>query len=280
MIVLSFSFPTYIQADAAPGDVIITLGENLSEDEKQRILSEMDAPETAQIITVSNEEEHKYLGDYIPKATIGTRALSSSAITIGEPDSGLTIETNNITWVTDEMYTNALITAGVKDASIYITAPTNVSGTAALTGIIKAYEISSDEAIPEEVKQVANEEMVKTAKLGDEIGAENAAALMAKIKDKIANNTPETDDELRTIIENSAAELGITLTEQDIQGLIDLFNKMKELNIDWNQIGEQLNLAKEKITKFLESEEGQNFLDKLKEFINSIIDAIKALFKG
>ena len=279
ILVLTTVFPLTILADAAEGDVIITLGEDLKEEDKQKLLEEMNAPENAQIITISNDEEHQYLGDYIPKATIGTRALSSSSITIGAPDSGLDITTNNVTWVSEEMYTNALITAGVKDASIYITAPTAVSGTAALTGIIKAYEISSDQVIPENVKQVANEEMVETVKLGDSIGADKAAELVAKIKDEIAQNAPQNDDELRTIIENAALDLGISLTEAQIQSLIDLFNKMKELNIDWNQVGEQLNLAKEKLTNYLESEEGQNFLTKLKEFFISLIDAIKALFK-
>lgn len=276
---LSVLFPTTSFADAAPGDVIITLGENLTEEQKQQILSEMDAPEDAQILTVSNEEEHQYLGEYIPKATIGTRALSSSAITIGEADSGLEVTAKNVTWVTEDMYTNALITAGVKDASIYVTAPMAVSGTAALTGIIKAYEISSDEVIPEEVKQVANEEMVETAKLGDSIGTEEAAALMAKIKDEIAKNAPQNDDELRTIILNAANELGITLTDAQIQSLIDLFNKMKELNIDWNQVGEQLNLAREKLSDYLQSEEGQNFLIKLQEVFVSLIEVIKNFFK-
>lgn len=108
------------------------------------LLAEMKAPKDATIITVSNEEEHQYLGNYISKALIGTRAISSSAVTVAKQGSGLEVETKNINWVTDEMYINALITAGVKDAKIYITAPANVSGTAALTGIIKAYEISAE----------------------------------------------------------------------------------------------------------------------------------------
>ncbi|MBU8770582.1 DUF1002 domain-containing protein [Cytobacillus oceanisediminis] len=273
MISLLFIMPIQAFADMAEGDVIVTLGENLSEEQKNMLLAEMKAPKDAAIITVSNEEEHKYLGNYISKALIGTRAISSSAVTIAKQGSGLEVETKNINWVTDEMYINALITAGVKDAKIYITAPANVSGTAALTGIIKAYEISAEKTIPEEVKQAANEEMVETAKLGDSVGNENAAALIAKIKEEIAKNSPETDAELRTIIENAAKELGITLTEQEILSLIDLFNKLKELDIDWNQVGEQLNQAKDKI-----SEEGQGFLESLKRFFVSVIDAVKAFF--
>ena len=57
-----------------------------------------------------------------------------------------------------------------------------------------------------------------------------------------------------------------------------LFNKLKDLNIDWNQVGDQLNIAKDKISNYLESEEGQSFLDKLKQFFISLIDAIKAMF--
>ncbi|WP_436372759.1 DUF1002 domain-containing protein [Cytobacillus sp. BC1816] len=278
IISLLFIIPIQAFADMAEGDVIVTLGENLSEEQKNMLLAEMKAPKDATIITVSNEEEHKYLGNYISKALIGTRAISSSAVTIAKQGSGLEVETKNINWVTDEMYINALITAGVKDAKIYITAPANVSGTAALTGIIKAYEISAEKTIPEEVKQAANEEMVETAKLGDSVGNENAAALIAKIKEEIAKNSPETDAELRTIIENAAKELGITLTEQEILSLIDLFNKLKELDIDWNQVGEQLNQAKDKISKYLESEEGQGFLESLKRFFVSVIDAVKAFF--
>ncbi|MEH6990915.1 DUF1002 domain-containing protein [Cytobacillus firmus] len=275
---LLFILPIQAFADMAEGDVIVTLGENLSEEQKNMLLAEMKAPKDATIITVSNEEEHQYLGNYISKALIGTRAISSSAVTVAKQGSGLEVETKNINWVTDEMYINALITAGVKDAKIYITAPANVSGTAALTGIIKAYEISAEKTIPEDVKQAANEEMVETAKLGDSVGNENAAALITKIKEEIAKNSPETDAELRTIIENAAKDLGITLTEQEILSLIDLFNKLKELDIDWNQVGEQLNQAKDKISKYLESEEGQGFLENLKRFFTSAIDAIKAFF--
>jgi len=271
-------FPLRGFADVAVGDMIITLGENLSEEQKNMLLSEMNAPDDAQIITVSNAEEHQYLGNYVSKSLIGTRAISSSAITIAEKNSGLEVETNNINWVTNEMYINALITAGVKDAKIYITAPFEVSGTAALTGLIKAYEVSAEKAIPEDVKQAANEEMVKSAELGDEIGTENASALITKIKEEMANNPPKTEADLRTIIENAAKDLGITLTDAQFQSLLDLFNKLKELNIDWNQVGDQLTAAKDKLTNYLESEEGQGFLESLKQFFINIIDAIKALF--
>lgn len=278
MAIVLFANPLRSFADMAEGDMIVTLGENLTEEQKNNLLDEMGAPKDVQIVTVSNQEEHHYLGKYISKSLIGTKAISSSAITIAPKGSGITVKTKNISWVTDEMYVNALITAGVKDADIYITAPFSVSGTAALTGIIKAYEVSADQAIPEEVKQAANQEMVETAKLGDTIGKENAAALIAKVKEEIAKNKPKNDEELRKIIEQAAKELNVTLTEEQIKRLIDLFNKLKDLDIDWNQVSDQLNKAKDRISKFLQSEEGQGFLDKVKQFFIWLIDAIKSIF--
>ncbi|MEH7500858.1 DUF1002 domain-containing protein [Neobacillus drentensis] len=279
-LMLGFLFinPLHTFADIAEGDMIVTLGENLTNDQKETLLSEMGAPDDVQIVTVSNQEEHQYLGKYVSKSLIGTKAISSSAITIQPKGSGITVETKNINWVTDEMYVNALITAGVKDAKIYITAPITVSGTAALTGIIKAYEISADKTIPEEVKQAANQEMVETAKLGDSIGDKNAAALIAKVKEEIAKNKPKNDEELQKIIEQAATELNVNLTNEEMKRLMDFFNKLKDLNIDWNQVSDQLNKAKDRISKFLQSEEGQGFLEKIKQFFISLIDAIKAIF--
>ena len=275
---LTLFFPAKAMADASVGDMVITLGENLTEEQKNMLLSEMKAPADTEIITVSNQEEHEYLGDYIAKRLIGTRAISSSSITLEKAGTGLKVSSKNINWVTEEMYINALATAGVKDATVYVTAPTPVSGTAALTGVIKAYELSSDKKIPEDVKQAANEEMVKTAKLGDEVGQEEAAALITKIKEKMADNPPANEEEVKQIIEESASQVNVTLTDEQKQSLTDLFQKLKDLDIDWNQVGDQLNKAKEKLTTFLESDEGQGFLEKLKGFFVSVIDAVKAFF--
>lgn len=266
-------------ADAAPGDVIVTLGEDLTTAQKEQLLKEMDVSEDIEPVYVTNKEEHDYLGDLISKAQIGTRAISSSKITIGKKGSGLNVQTNNITWVSEEMYANALITAGVKDAEIYVTAPFDVSGTAALTGIIKAYEISADIEIPEEQKRVANEEMVKTAELGDKLGMEKATELMTKIKEEIAKNPPETEEDLRALIQRIAEQLGIQLTDEELNGLVSLFNRMKNLNIDWDQVTSQLEKVRDNLGDFLNREETQSFIQRVIDFFISIIDSMKSWFK-
>jgi len=273
------AMPLSVLADSVPGETIVTLGQNLTETQKKALLSEMGAPADARTVTVSNQEEHKYLDGTVPKAQIGTRALSSAMITIGEKNTGIIVQTNNISWVSNAMYTNALITAGLKDANIVITAPFEVSGTAALTGIMKAYELSSGEAIPEEVKKVANEEMVKTAKLADTVGNEKAVQLVAQVKEEIAKNPNMTTDELKDLVNRLAGELGINLTSDQMASLMALFEKMKDLNINWDQVGNQLTKAKEQISDFLNSEQGQSFIQKLKDFFSALFDAILSFFK-
>ncbi|GLY09889.1 DUF1002 domain-containing protein [Pseudobacillus badius] len=277
--VLFLSFATMAQADSAVGDVIVTLGENLSPAQKEQLLAEMDVPNDVTTVTVSNAEEHKYLGEYIPKAQIGSKAISSSKITMKEKGYRINVQTNNISWVSKEMYANALSTAGIKDADIYITAPFEVSGTAALTGLIKAYETSTGEKIPEEQKQVANEEMVTTAKLGDKIGEQQATELIQRIKEEVAKENPQTIQEIKVIINNVSNELNIQLTQDQINQLAALFDKMKNLDINWDQVNQQIDKAKEKWNEFKNSEEGKGILQSILDFLQSIVDWIAGLFK-
>lgn len=281
--VLAFSFlgaTSKVWADSAPGDVIISLGENLSADQKQKVLAEMQAPGNALQVTVTNAEEHQYLGSYISKAQIGTRAISSSKITIAEKGKGIQVKTNNINGITPDMYTNALATAGVKDAEVLVTAPFEVSGTAGLTGIFKAYEKSTGKEIKEENKQVANEEMVTTAKIGEKVGKEEAANLMTAIKTELAKNEPKTEADMQKVIETQAENLNIPLSAQDSQQLTDLFMKMKDINIDWGAVGDQMTKMKDKVENFINSEEGKNFFQQVGDFVKKVWQAIVDFFSG
>ncbi|WP_088102478.1 DUF1002 domain-containing protein [Alkalihalobacillus urbisdiaboli] len=280
LLVFTMIVPTLALADAAPGDVIVTLGEDLSEEQKQQLLNEMGVTEDVEIITVSNEEEHKYLGNYVNKNQIGTRALSSSKITLTEAGSGINVKTNNIKLVSEGMYANALVTAGVEDADVYVTAPMAVSGTAGLTGLIKAYEIATEIEIPEEQKQIANEEMVRTGELAESIGVEEATELMNRIKEELAANPVETEEDLRALIERIAQELGITLTEEELNGLVSLFMRMKDLNIDWNQVQEQISYVRDNLDEFLNREDTQSFIRTLLDVLNRFIESISNLFKS
>lgn len=278
--VFTFSTGMAAFADSGVGDVIVTLGENLTVEQKNNLLKEMNTNEKeATILYVSNKEEHDYLGKYMSVAQIGSKAISSSKITLEQKGYGLHVETKNINWVSEEMYKNALITAGVTDADIYVTAPFEVSGTGALTGLLKAYETSTDITISEEQKDVANEELVKTAELGDSIGDQNATDLMNLIKLKMEEANPQTKEEIKEVIDEASSQLEINLSENERQGLVDLFDKMQSLDIDWNAIGNQLNAAKDKFDQFINNPETQNWIAKIGDFFKSLVQAVFGFFK-
>ncbi|PGK51253.1 hypothetical protein CN918_26035 [Priestia megaterium] len=274
------SGPVRVMADAAPGDVIISLGEDLTAEQKEKLLAEMKVPENALTTTVSNKEEHEYLGNYISSNKIGTRSLSSSKITLAEAGTGIIVETQHINWVTKEMYTNALATAGVKDAEVYVTAPFDVSGTAALTGIVKAYEVKTGEKIPEETKQIANEEMVTTAKLGDELGQDEATALMTAVKDEIAKDMPKNEEEMQQVVQTQAEKLGLKLDDQQTTEVKNLFGRMKDAGIDFKEVGSQMDTVKEKLKNFMDSDETKNFFEKAGDFVKKVFQAIVDFFNG
>jgi len=273
--------PAVAFADAVVGETVVTLGADLTPQQRDAILKEMNVDRNVQIVEVTNEEEHRYLGKYVSKATIGTRALSSAKITLAEKGAGITVKTNNITHITETMYANALITAGVKDAEVYVTAPTQVSGTAGLTGILKAFETATDTKISDEQKEVANEEMVRTSELGEKIGdPDKAAQFMMDLKQRMAEEKPETPEEFRNLIINVSNEYNINLSNQDIEQLTQLLQRLSELNIDWGALSDQVKKLRDNLDEILNSDKTKGFLETLLDWLASLLDALKQIFSS
>ncbi|GAB7388177.1 DUF1002 domain-containing protein [Bacillaceae bacterium] len=281
LFILLFSASAAL-ADAVPGDTVITLGKDLTEAQKLQLLDKFNAPD-AQTIYVTNEEEHRYLDGLLNKNLIGTRAISSAMIRIEEQGAGIRVETNNITWVSKEMYENALSTAGVTDAYVKVDAPFPVSGTAALTGIMKAFETVTGEKLDETRKKIANEEMVTTAQLAEKIGdKEKAAELLTRLKAELAKQSENlTDDQLRQLIQTVAAEMGLNLSDAEIDALISILKKIQALNIDWNSVLNQISSYKDEIETFLNNNpEAKSLLQEVLAFIKNLIDKALSWLQG
>lgn len=265
---------------AKEGDVLVTLGEDLTPQEKEAILKDLDAPEDAEYVYVSNKEEYDYLGDVLPAKNIGSKAISSAIVHYTEEGSGIHVKLSPVVKVIKEdAYRNALITAGIKDADIYVTAPGSVSGSAALTGLLKTYEKKTGQKLPEEVKKVANKEMVVTSELTEEVGEDKANDFMNSVKVQMAEKMPKNEDEVRGIIQNIENQYNINLSEGQKTQVVNLFNDMKNTNIDWDNIREQAGKYSEKAKDYINSEEGQKNLKKAKGLIQRFIDWIFSLFE-
>ncbi len=272
LLISIFIFSSIALADAETNQIVVSLGKDLTSEQRKQMLNQFGVDESVKIIEVTNEEEREYLGEYIDEKLIGTRAISSVYVEKLPEGEGISVESNNITWVTNDMYRNALVTAGIKDAKIKVSSPFQVSGTAALTGIIKAFEDITGEEITEIEKKIASEEIAKTATLGNEIGQEKAEELISSIKIYIINNDIKSKGSIKKVTEEIAEDLGIELTKDQIDEIVSLMKGISKLNLDIDQIKDQLKDISGKIDKIAE----QNI--EIRSFLQRILDTIINFF--
>lgn len=227
------------------------------------------------VIYITNEEEHQYLGNYVDASKIGTRSLSSVLIVKREKGHGINITTKNISYCTIGMYKNALITAGITDADIIVAAPTPISGTAALVGAMKAYSDMTGEEVTEESMDTALNELVLTGDLAKAVGdSEKAEELVAYLKQEVLSKDLTDEGEIREVIDKACEEFDIVLSEEEISQLIDLLKKIGQLDLDWDSIKNQAEELYNKLSKI----DAGGFFEKVVGFFQSILDFFKGLF--
>ena len=223
----------------------LSLGADLNDSQRATVLSIMGIDpanlDSYDVVYVTNEEEHQYLDAYISSDQIGSRSLSSVVIVQREEGNGLNISTTNITYCTVGMYKNALTTAGVTDADIIVAGPTGISGTAALVGILKAYQQMTGENISEDVMDAALNELVITGQLEESLEGvtdEEVEEFFAYLKSLIAKDDLTDEEGINGAIDEACERYGVTLSETERQQIVDLLLKITSLGIDLNGLVE------------------------------------------
>ena len=219
----------------------LALGADLNDSQRATILSIMgiDAANLSDydVVYVTNAEEHQYLDSYISSSQIGTRSLSSVVIVQRDKGSGLNISTTNINYCTVGMYKNALTTAGVTDADIIVAGPTPISGTAAVVGVLKAYQEMTGKEISDSVVDTALNELVLTGQLEESLKGVSDAEVeefIAYIKALIAKDDLTDDEGINGAIDEACEKYGVTLSDDERQQIVDLVKKINSLGIDLN----------------------------------------------
>ena len=183
-------------------------------------------------MTVTNAEEREYLEGYVDESLIGTRSISCVYVELLAEGAGMDVTTSNITWCTPEMYISALATAGITDAKIVVAAPFEVSGTAALTGVYKAYEDLTGKKLDDLAKAVSTQELTITGELANEIGEMDSTSIVNDLKMMLDETAQMTDEEIREQIIQIAATYNVTLTDNQINQLISLCRSLEGLDAD------------------------------------------------
>ena len=256
----------------------LSLGANLSQEQRDTVLGLLgiNPAELAEydVIYTTIDEEYKYLGEYLPAETLGSRSLSSVLVVKRDPGNGINITTKNISYCTIGMYKNALITAGITDADIIVAAPFPISGTAALVGAMKAYAVMTGEEVAEENMDAALNELVLTGELAQSLGdSQQVEEFIAYLKQLIVENNLESEEEIRAAIDEASEKPAITLSEEEIQQITSLLKKISSLDLD-----SIMSQAKDLYDRLSEFTSSPGFWDKVKGFFNAIIDFFKGLF--
>ena len=280
-LIILFSTLALINPIYATEREIVTLGSDLTPSQQQEMLKYFGVEgKQVKIIKVTNEEERKYLEGLVPDKEIGTRAISSAYLQLLPEGEGILVDTHNITWVSKEMYANAMITAGIKDARVVVAAPFKVSGTAALTGIMKAFEEATGKKLSEEAKKTANEELVITGKLAEKVGEEKAAELLEKVKKEVIEKRLTNENEIANVIKEVASKLNINLTEDQISQIVQLMKKINQLNLDIETVKKQLEKIGADVEKIKKTvEENKGILQKILKAIQGFLDWLFSLFR-
>jgi len=268
-MLLSFS-SVFASDNLNPGEARAVIGANLSDAQIEQVyelfgISRGDAPE----LKVTNAEERTYLEGLVSDAVIGTQSISCVYLEILPEGSGLEIAVYNLNWCTQEMFINAVVTAGIYDARIIVAAPYEVSGTAALTGIYKAYEDISGEQLDDIAKLIGAHELVITAEIAEAVGSFDAAQIVNELKLILSETTGMPDAELRERILIIAKDYDVSLTDGQIAQLIELCRSLEGLSS--SELQQKVEHVQNTVRKLAEAKETVSVIT---ETVRGIVDAI------
>lgn len=237
MVVMMWVFCLNVHAEE--GKTVVALGADLSAEQRATVLGLMGITEeqlsTYDVVYITNSQEHQYLDSYLGSSVIGSKSLSSVMLKKGAKGSGVNVTTKNINYCTTGMYRNALLTAGIQDTEVVVAAPAPISGTAALIGAVKAYEKMEGTAISEASLSSALDELITTGQLAEaaeNVSGDEVEALIAYIKQKVANGELETDEDVRAAIAEGSEKFGVFLSEEEIQKIVDLMSKLRGMGLN------------------------------------------------
>ena len=270
-----------VMADAAR---VVTLGADLTDAQKQTMMKYFNvSSDQVQIMTITNQDEHNHLDNIAPQSQIGSRTLSCAYVKPTQ-SGGIKVRTANLNWVTGNMIATTLSTSGVKNCEVVAACPMEVSGTGALTGIQMAYEQASGEKLDATKTKLANEEMVVTGNLADQLGKNEATTVVNQSKMDVIQNNVQNADEIQNIVVNVAEQNNVSVSQEEIDKIVSLLEKIAEQGYNYDDVKETLEQVNENTTGQASSEDdeldGENSDDTVEidgdsdDITNSVDDSV------
>lgn len=215
---------------------VVTLGQDLSEEQKDTMMRYFGVNyDAVDLLYINNQDERDHLASYVPLEQIGNYTYSC-ALVAPTTSGGIQVKTANLTWVTCNMIASTLSTSGVTNCQVVAAAPFKVSGTGALTGVIMAYETASKTILEPQKVELANQELVTTGNLSDEVGQSKATAIINATKTQVIENNVTNIEEINNIINNVSNEYNVSINEDQSAEIAELMQKIAEQEYDIVQL--------------------------------------------
>jgi uncharacterized protein YpuA (DUF1002 family) len=223
----------------ASGFGAVCLGEGLKEQERGSVLKNMGVPEKTPEALMTREDEEKYLSQVIPDMGPNSRTVTSAYVEALEPGSGIKVGVRNIEYVTPEMITACLATAGVKDVRVMVASPYSVSGNSGVAAAVKAYEKLTGVKISEEAVRTASHELVLEGMLGQKIGMQKALQFINELKKKAADKPGMDADRLLSTVTAQEKRFNMVLDAGDREMVVSLLKDLDSLHLKTDQMAAQ-----------------------------------------
>lgn len=215
---------------------VVTLGADLSDDQKNTMMKYFGVSyDSVDVIYITNTDERNHLGSYVPLEQIGTHTFSC-ALVAPTSTGGIQVKTANLDWVTCNMIASTLSTSGVTNCQVVAASPFKVSGTGALTGVIMAYEQASGETLSQEKVELANQELVTTGNLANNVGQSKATAVINETKTQVIENNITNIEEITNIVNNVSSEYNVKIDNSQSEEIAQLMQKIAEQEYDITQL--------------------------------------------
>ncbi len=214
---------------SCPTDVVV-LGADQSTAQRADVLSRLSvSPSVAAAALIESlPDERTEAGGLIPAYLLGKVAVSSARLTRRPAGAGLTVTTDSsITFDTAAVYANALLTAGVHDAAVRVTAPADAPalGTTAFLGLLRAASAACF-VVPGDRSSLALRELVLTTDVANSYGAGPAAALLQDAKEAAVRSGSTDQATLGAIVDRVSGQHGISLQPGTRATMIDLLHEL------------------------------------------------------
>ena len=275
---------------------ILSFGSSLNQREEAALRDYFGVSDEMEAIYVDNETAIKQLG-LAPDALDDYKGgWYSSAYVKLTDQGGINVSSKNVSLVTNEMFANALITSGILNCEVIVSAPFMVTGESALAGILAGAEEIMGESLSEENKVVAKEGIDTTLEIADEIlnnpdneinsssdSSTVASGIINDIKQQVIKDSPNST-QIEQIIVNVTNNYGVDLSEESTERIANLMEDVNKLDIDYKDIKETMKNIGDSISESLKEAgvklKESGVLEKIGNWFVDLVRGIGEWIKG